>query len=333
MEQVKERLTPDRAFVKFSIESLAAQLQAIMREAGGIKLGQDAEFLHRMRVASRRLRTRLRLFAECLPDSKASMYRKRVRSLTRALGEARDCDVQIIHIREFMESLETRRQKEGIKRLLLRLTQKRELLQSAVVKAVTRMEDGRTFTEMQELFRSILGTMAFDKPTKLGGYAFMLASRDIKALLGELFGFEMYIREPSRSTELHQMRIAAKHLRYAMESFEPLFKLRLKKPIKAAKAIQEILGDIHDCDVWAHFLPVFLEDEAEKAIVYSGNVRIIPRLKTGIIRLEKDREEFRNKRYDEFLKVWEESLPVWQTLSDFLNSGESAEQNPNEEQV
>jgi CHAD domain-containing protein len=332
MEQVKDGAIPDRTFVKFSIETLAAQLQAIMREAEGVKLGQDAEFLHRMRVASRRLRTRLKLFAECLPEQKASMYRKRVRSLTRALGEARDCDVQIIHIREFMDSLETRRQKEGIRRLLLRLTQKRESLQSAVVKAVIRMEDGRIFSEMQELFRTILGTMAFDKPSKPGGYAFMLASREIKALLGELFGFEMYIREPSRSAELHQMRIAAKHLRYAMESFEPLFKIRLKKPVKAAKAIQEILGDIHDCDVWAYFLPVFLEDEVEKAIVYSGNVRIIPRLKTGINRLEKERAEFRKKRYDEFLKVWEESLPVWQTLSDFLNTGEAAEHNPNEEQ-
>jgi CHAD domain-containing protein len=333
MEPLIGDMGPDRAFVKFSIESLAAQLQAIMREAGGTRLGQDAEFLHRMRVASRRLRTRLRLFSECLPDSKASMYRKRVRSLTRALGEARDCDVQIIYIMEFMESLETRRQKEGIKRLLLRLTQKRERLQSAVVKAVTRMEDGRIFTEMQELFRAILGTMAFDKPAETGGYAFMLASREIKALLGELFGFEMYIREPSRSVELHQMRIAAKHLRYAMESFEPLFRTRLKKPIKAAKAIQEMLGDIHDCDVWAHFLPVFLEDESERAIEYSGNIRIIPRLKTGIMRLEKDRAEFRNKRYDEFLKAWEDSLPVWQTLSDFLNSGEAAEPNPNEEQA
>ena len=333
MEQITDGKSPDRAFIKFSIESLAAQLQAIMREAEGVKLAEDPEFLHRMRVASRRLRTRLKLFADCLPESKALLYRKRVRSLTRALGEARDCDVQIIYITEFMESLETRRQKEGLRRLLLRLTQKREGIQSAVIKAVTRMEDGRILTEMQELFRTVLGAMAFDKPEKPGNYAFMLASCEIKDLLGDLFGFEMYIKEPARSTELHQMRIAAKHLRYAMESFEPLFKTRLKKPIKAAKAIQEILGDIHDCDVWTHFLPVFLEDEAEKAIEYSGNVRIIPRLKTGITRLEKDRSEFREKRYVEFLKVWEESLPVWQTLSDFLNSGDAAENNPIEEQA
>jgi len=333
MEQIADGGTPDRAFVKFSVESLAAQLQAVMREAEGVKIAQDPEFLHRMRVASRRLRTRLKLFAECLPESKAMLFRKRVRSLTRALGEARDCDVQIIYLTEFMESLETRRQKEGIRRLLLRLTQKRAGIQTAVVKAVTRLEDGRILTEMQELFRTVLGSMAFDKPEKPGSYAFMLASREIKNLLGELFGFEMYIRDPARSAELHQMRIAAKHLRYAMESFEPLFRTRLRKPIKAAKAIQEILGDIHDCDVWAHFLPVFLEDEAEKAVVYSGNVRIIPRLRTGIMLLEKDRSEFRAKRYDEFLRVWEESLGVWQTLSDFLNSDYDAEKIPNEEQA
>lgn len=333
MEQIENMSGPDRAFVKFGVESLAAQLQAVMREAEGVKAGEDPEFLHRMRVASRRLRTRLKLFAGCLPESKAMMYRRRVRSLTRALGEARDADVQMIHISEFMETLETRRQKEGIRRLLLRLTQKRDGLQSAVIKAVTRMEEGRILTEMQEMFRAILGTMAFEKPTKPGEYAFMLMADEIKALLGDLFGFEMYIKEPSRSTELHQMRIAAKHLRYAMESFEPLFRTRLKKPIKAAKTIQELLGDIHDCDVWAHFLPLFLEDEGKRAMDYSGNLRIMPRLKTGIMRLEKDRSEFRTKRYDEFLKVWEESLPVWQALSDFLNSGGTAAGSSEEEQA
>jgi CHAD domain-containing protein len=320
MEQVEQAISPDRAFLKFAVESLMAQLHAIQKESSGVKLADDPECLHRMRVASRRLRTRLAIFRECLPEGRAMFYRKRVRTLTRALGEARDADVQMIHLSEFMEGLETRRQREGIKRLLLRLSQKRAKYQSSVVKAVTRMDEGRVFAEMEETFRSILGTLAFEKPAEYSDYAFRLASSEIRAQLNELLSFEMYVNDPSRSAELHQMRIAAKHLRYAMESFEPLFRIKLKKPIKTAKLIQEILGDIHDCDVWLYYLPVFLEDETSLALEYSGNARIISRIRPGIGLLQKERDEFRIKRYAEFRQAWEDSSEVWQALSDFLNS-------------
>jgi len=324
----EQELIPDNAFIKFAVESLSLQLRATTKEADGVKLAEDPEYLHRMRVASRRLRTRLALFKDCLPDGKAMMFRKKARSLTRALGEARDADVQMIHLHEFMDSLENNRQKEGIKRLLLRLSQKRSALQSGVVRAVKRMEEGKVLSEMEELFRSILGGFAFDKNISESDYAFRLASKEIRKLLGELFSFEMYITDPSRSTELHQMRIAAKHLRYAMESFEPLFKVKLKKPIKTAKVLQELLGDIHDCDVWACLIPAFIEDETAKAYEYSGHSRIISRLKTGIKLLEKNRTEFRLKRYEEFIKTWESSIEVWKSLSDFLTS-----QNKDEEPV
>src|SRR5678815_199736 len=53
--------------------------------AGAID-GRDPEYLHQLRVGTRRLRTVLRIF-------KAKQLERRLRKLTRSLGEARDWDV------------------------------------------------------------------------------------------------------------------------------------------------------------------------------------------------------------------------------------------------
>ncbi|MFQ6042085.1 MAG: CHAD domain-containing protein, partial [Candidatus Poribacteria bacterium] len=55
----------------------------------------DIEYVHRMRVASRRLRSGFALFEECFPPKRLKRWRKQIRRVTRALGDARYTDVQI----------------------------------------------------------------------------------------------------------------------------------------------------------------------------------------------------------------------------------------------
>ena len=77
----------------------------------------------------------------------------------------------------------------------------------------------------------------------------------IETRLGEMLDFEPYIDDIERVTELHQMRIAAKRLRYSMEIFQPLYVNHTPygkdfiKVTEQVKALQEHLGEIHDADV------------------------------------------------------------------------------------
>lgn len=66
---------------------------------------EDPEFIHRMRVASRRLRTALSVFGDCLPCKKTDKFRKKIRRLSGILGEARDRDVQAGFLKEFFKGL------------------------------------------------------------------------------------------------------------------------------------------------------------------------------------------------------------------------------------
>ena len=56
--------------------------------------------------------------------------------------------------------------------------------------------------------------------------------------------------DPARVKALHDMRIAAKRLRYVLEvGAEPCFGPYATTAIKRTKELQDLLGEIHDCDV------------------------------------------------------------------------------------
>jgi hypothetical protein len=67
--------------------------------------------------------------------------------------------------------------------------------------------------------------------------------------LDELWGFMPRARDPAQVTTLHDMRIAAKRLRYVLELFAPSFGAYAADGAKQAKKLQDLLGEIHDCDV------------------------------------------------------------------------------------
>jgi len=77
----------------------------------------------------------------------------------------------------------------------------------------------------------------------------------------ELFAFMPRAADPDERTHLHDMRIAAKRLRYILEIAEESFGPYAATAYKRVKELQDLLGEIHDCDVT---LPQVL-DLAERA--------------------------------------------------------------------
>ena len=73
--------------------------------------------------------------------------------------------------------------------------------------------------------------------------------------LDELYSYDYAVADAALVTDLHEMRIAAKRLRYTMDVFAPAFEqyTSLSEQFKAAtsvvKLLQQYLGDIHDADV------------------------------------------------------------------------------------
>lgn len=74
------------------------------------------------------------------------------------------------------------------------------------------------------------------------------AMRMASVRIDELWSFADSARRPEDTTALHDMRIAAKRLRYLLELMEPCLGSPAKRGARTARAFQSLLGEIHDCD-------------------------------------------------------------------------------------
>lgn len=76
------------------------------------------------------------------------------------------------------------------------------------------------------------------------------AQRIVRVRLAELCDFGPKVADPANVRELHAMRIAAKRLRYVLEATaDPCFGPYAHTAAKRARELQDLLGEIHDCDV------------------------------------------------------------------------------------
>jgi CHAD domain-containing protein len=74
-------------------------------------------------------------------------------------------------------------------------------------------------------------------------------ARIVSVRLDELRQFVDEALAPDASEAQHEMRIAAKRLRYLLEIFEPCLGEEAEAARDAAKDLQSVLGDLHDCDL------------------------------------------------------------------------------------
>jgi CHAD domain-containing protein len=75
------------------------------------------------------------------------------------------------------------------------------------------------------------------------------AVRIVRTRLEELRALAPAALEPGAAEAQHDLRIAAKRLRYVLEIVGPCFGPEAKAARDAAKGLQGVLGEIHDCDV------------------------------------------------------------------------------------
>jgi CHAD domain-containing protein len=75
------------------------------------------------------------------------------------------------------------------------------------------------------------------------------AERIVRTRLAEVADLLAEAGDPAAVTALHDLRIAAKRLRYVLELTHPCFGPYAQSSIKRVKELQDLLGEIHDADV------------------------------------------------------------------------------------
>lgn len=90
----------EESFSASAARVIGVRAAEVFEHADGVLDTGEIEHLHDMRVATRRLRAALEVFAPCFPSKRHRKALKRVKALADALGERRDRDVAI----EFLEA-------------------------------------------------------------------------------------------------------------------------------------------------------------------------------------------------------------------------------------
>jgi CHAD domain-containing protein len=198
---------------------------------------EDPEDIHQLRVSSRRATAGMDLFAACFPPKVHRKARKELKRLRRAAGAARDWDV-------FLDSLRSRAIPAKA-RLSLDLVSgyafgKRQAARTQLKSAA--QEYAEDFGQFAEHVVASIHRHGHHIHQQT------LSSLPPTALFPLVRGLdEAAGRDLTDSDNLHQVRIAGKRLRYAMEILAPCFDATFREKLyPAIEGLQEILGRAND---------------------------------------------------------------------------------------
>jgi CHAD domain-containing protein len=108
---------PDEPFRRAAARIVRVRTEELFAHGDGVLDTTDIERVHDMRVASRRLRAVLEIFAPCFPRAEFKGVLRDVKQLADALGERRDPDVPTDALRTFARALAAAN-KPGVARLV-----------------------------------------------------------------------------------------------------------------------------------------------------------------------------------------------------------------------
>ncbi len=248
-------VTADDHIAEAGRKVLRFHLARMLAREAGTRDGTDPEELHAMRVATRRMRAAWRVFGPGFRADRTRRYRRRLRQIAARLGAVRDLDVMIEAAEAWRGTL-AKPEQRAVAPLLTGWAAYREDARRLLLRELD--SDGhRRFIEDFRVFVQAEGAAV--RPV---GPAEPHHIRDTTpsaawAAYERLRAYEPVLRWADVET-LHDLRIAAKWLRYTLEFVrEPLGPdaAVLLAPIVA---LQDHLGELHDADVAASMARSFL---------------------------------------------------------------------------
>jgi triphosphatase len=222
--------------VAFAI--LRRHFAAMLAHEPGVRLGEDPEELHDMRVATRRLRAALKLYSDVLPK-RSERYERDLRWVAGALGEVRDLDVHLQRLSE-----EASANGEVLEEIVALLRERR-------VEARRRMLEALDSNRYERLLASFSGTLRRGRSPTPTAPVLEAAPDLLRDRYKKVRKRANTLREDSPPEHFHELRKKGKRLRYALEPLQEIYGKPAQKMVKLLKEIQDDLGDHQDLIVAA----------------------------------------------------------------------------------
>lgn len=245
-----EGIAPDASTRKAAVRTLKARLGAVEHylPLAAKKAVKDVEYVHSLRMWTRRATSALELYDELLPRKQAAWFKKQLKRIRHAAGDARDYDV-------LAGSLEQDSARQALKPCLKKIYGLREKAQNPLITIHKKLKrDDRFDRQLKNLLRRIERNSEANNP-HFGKWSHAKLQPIVKNF------FEAIPGKDADLAALHRFRIRGKELRYAMEllagAFPSDFRQRLY-PI--VETVQDRLGKINDLATAREHLQQLLDD-------------------------------------------------------------------------
>jgi CHAD domain-containing protein len=230
----------------------------ITREAG-TRAGKDPEDLHGMRVATRRQRAAWRVFGDAFDLDRTDRYRRRLKLVAGDLGGVRDLDV-LIEAGEAYQRRQSAAEARAFEPLLHAWRVQRETAREILIKEL----DSNRYRKWLDAYVEFLQADGVGArqvgPTDPHRVRDTMPSR-IWTAYEVVRAYEPVMRWADVTT-LHDLRIAAKWLRYTLEFVREALGRDAGPVIEKVVALQDHLGWLHDADVAANLARGYLVEHA-----------------------------------------------------------------------
>ncbi len=255
----KPGVLPDDPMSEAGRKILFYHFERMLLHEPGSRLGQDIEAVHDMRVATRRMRSALRLFVPFYERKIARRLASALRRTGQALGMVRDLDVFIEKAQRYQEELSPGNQ-DNLALLIEACQTRREDARTALIEYLDSPEYA-AFVEDFALFTAtpFAGAKKPEEGSPVGFQVRHVVPRLIYTRYEAARAYEVVLNTASVET-LHALRIECKQVRYALEFFEEVLGPEIRVAINEVKRVQDHLGDLNDAEVAGYFLRDFINE-------------------------------------------------------------------------
>jgi CHAD domain-containing protein len=246
------------------------QLDRFMSLEPRVLRGDDPDAIHDLRVASRRLQQIVDLLHPKPRPAEVRRLRRKIQRCRRALGEVRNCDVQLLRVEKTLASKRTasRESWEAVRHYL------RQRRAENFDKAVRKLGKVNLAVFYVQLKEHLVPHPGRGEPVE-GLRSEKFYERVGEALARVWHGMEAQVAQSHRDANaavIHKVRIAAKRVRYLIEVIRAFQVPGAARTLARLRALQRLLGDWHDLEVLEQMMiemvarPEFLRDHLSLAM-------------------------------------------------------------------
>lgn len=248
-------LPPAPSVGELAFVVLRRNFAAMLAHEAGTRLGEDPEELHDMRVATRRMRAALAMFADALP-ARSRHIRSELGWLADVLGAVRDLDVQLERVGHW--SAEVPEQDRGALGDLSRLLSQHR--QDARGRLLASLESSR-YERLVTTFTAMLCQGPSRRLAAARAPAAVAVPDLVRARHRAVTKAARRARRRGAPDDFHILRIRCKRLRYALEFVAEIYRGQTTKYVRDLVGLQDRLGSMQDARVAAERLHALVVDE------------------------------------------------------------------------